>query len=222
MESGYIVAFTTGFLGGFGHCIGMCGPLVTSYTLYDSSSANRYSTILPHIFYNTGRITTYAFIGAVMGLAGSFVNVAGRISGFQNSVAIIAGLIMIYMGFSISGIFGNTSWLEKHGRFILNAAKWFSQEKTVWRYYPLGALLGFLPCGLSYSVFMAAAGTGSIASGFLMALSFGIGTVPALLLFGVTASFISSRVKGFMYRAAGIIIALMGIWFIVKGIQLYA
>ncbi|MBI5098325.1 MAG: sulfite exporter TauE/SafE family protein [Nitrospirae bacterium] len=224
MELGYTLAFTTGLLGGFGHCIGMCGPLVASYTIRSSPSLPYRSSIinnlLPHLFYNIGRITTYMFIGAVMGLAGSFVNVAGRISGFQNTVAIIAGLLMILMGLSISGIAGGMAWLERHNNLILKFAKNILQGESLWQYYPLGALFGFLPCGLSYTLFMAAAGTGSMLSGMLTTFFFGIGTLPALLLFGLVAGYLSHKLRGLLYKLSGIIIILMGIYFL--GINIYA
>lgn len=226
MEAEYALAFTTGILGGFGHCIGMCGPLIAAYTVSGPSSAvNRFSVtnrLLPHLFYNAGRITTYMFIGAMMGLAGSFINVAGRIAGFQNTVMIIAGLIMIFMGLNISGIAGGMAWLEKNNNLILKTGKNFLQGESLSRYYPLGALFGFLPCGLSYTVFMAASGTGNFLSGMFTMFFFGIGTLPSLLLFGFAASSISSRLRGMLYKAAGVIVIVMGCLFILKGIRLYA
>ncbi|TNF56940.1 sulfite exporter TauE/SafE family protein [bacterium] len=220
METGLLVAFSTGLLGGFGHCIGMCGPIVASYALHNSSE-KVFSRIASHILYNTGRITTYMFIGALMGLTGAFVNVAGRLTGLQNVVAILAGLFMVLMGLSISGLFGAAQWLESQNSLIMKAAKGLSYEKSLWRYYPLGALFGFLPCGLSYTVFIAAAGTGDLFSGMLLAVFFGLGTFPSLFLFGITASLISSQMRGLLYRFAGFMIIGMGIYFLVKGLELY-
>jgi sulfite exporter TauE/SafE len=219
MDTGYLAAFITGLLGGFGHCIGMCGPIVASYTLSDISSSASIRRLFTHIFYNTGRITTYMFIGALMGLTGSFVNTAGEISGIQNMVAIIAGLIMIVMGLSISGVIGNMSWLESHNSLLMRAGKELLHEKSIWRYYPLGAIFGFLPCGLSYTAFMAAAGTGSLLSGMLLMLCFGLGTFPALILFGMAASYISIKLRGLMYRTAGIVVVVMGVYFLLKGVK---
>ncbi len=226
MDTGYVLAFTTGILGGFGHCIGMCGPLVAAYTLHD---IRQFATplnpplvrgdlrgVLPHLLYNIGRITTYMFMGAVMGLAGSFINVAGRISGFQNIVAIVAGLFMILMGISISGISGGMAWLERHNNLILKIAQNFLQGESLWRYYPMGALFGFLPCGLSYTVSMAAAGTGSFLSGTFIMFFFGIGTLPALLLFGIISGYMSHRLRGWIYKTAGIVVMLMGVYLIFK------
>jgi sulfite exporter TauE/SafE len=61
---------------------------------------------------------------------------------------------------------------------------------------------------------MAAAGTGSMLSGMLTAFFFGIGTLPALLMFGLIAGYLSHKMRGLLYKLSGIIIILMGIYFI--------
>ena len=222
MDISYFLAFTTGFLGGFGHCIGMCGPLVTSYTFHEGRFRDSRISLSPHLLYNAGRITTYVFIGSLMGLAGSFANTLGRFSGIQDIVTIIAGCIMILMGLGITGILGGMNFMERHNNIILKAVKMVLEGASLWRYYPLGLLLGLLPCGLSYSIFIASAGTGNLFSGTMIALSFGLGTVPALLLFGVIITYLSNKVRGLVYRAGGIVIILMGIYFIFRGIGLHA
>jgi len=214
MEPSFILAFSTGFLGGMGHCIGMCGPLVASFAFHGASSAgNVKEHLLPHILYNAGRITTYMFTGAVMGAAGFYIN---NFSGLQNIVAITAGIVMILMGIGISGVFGTMTWLEKHNNLILRGGKGLLKGESLFRYYPLGLLFGLLPCGLSYTAFTAAAGTGSLFSGMVLMLFFGLGTLPALLLFGFAASSISSRLRGLLYRSAGVIVIVMGMLFIYR------
>lgn len=220
MEAGYLVAFTTGLIGGFGHCIGMCGPIVTSYALHGPPSL--FDRLLSNILYNAGRITTYMLIGALMGLTGSFVNLAGKLAGFQEIVAIIAGLFMILMGLHISGFIGKSAWLEGRSGIIFKAGAYILMEKSLWRYYPLGALFGFIPCGLSYSIFIASAGTGGFLSGMLVSLLFGIGTLPSLLLVGTVAAYMGVRLRGLLYKAAGGVIIIAGILFLVRGIKHYA
>lgn len=223
METGYLLALTTGVIGGFGHCIGMCGPLVASYTLARSTRPlPLFARAAPHLLYNSGRITTYALIGGVMGLSGSFVNVAGRLAGIQNAVAVIAGALMILMGMSITGISGNTAWLEVHNRSVLRLSQRVFSSSSSFRYYPLGLILGLLPCGLSYTVFIASAGTGGLFPGMLTALLFGLGTLPALVLFGAVMSFLSAALRSRIYRTGGVIVILMGIYYLYRGISLYA
>lgn len=224
MEPGYVLAFATGLLGGFGHCIGMCGPIVASYTLASHSAAagSVTGTLLPHIFYNAGRVMSYGLIGAFMGLTGSFVNVAGRFAGVQNFVAVISGVIMILMGLSITGIWGSTRWIEKHNLSVLRAAQVVASSASSARFLLLGLTLGLLPCGLSYTVFIAAAGSGGPLPGMNTALLFGLGTVPALLAFGAAVSTLSSRIRGAVYRAGGVLVIIMGIYFFLRGVRLYA
>lgn len=220
MESGYLLAFTTGLLGGFGHCIGMCGPLVGASALRTSSSTDG-GRVLPQVLYHAGRITTYASVGALMGLAGSFVDTAGSLMGIQHAVMVLAGIVMITMGLGIVGI-GGTSWLERHNAPVLRAGRHLLGGSSDWRFLPLGLVLGLLPCGLSYTLFIAAAGSGSPAAGMLTMLAFGAGTVPALGLFGATVAYLGSRFRSRVQRAGGIAVMAMGLWYIWKGMRLYA
>jgi sulfite exporter TauE/SafE len=223
VETGYLLALTTGVLGGFGHCIGMCGPLVASYALVRSARPQPiFIRMAPHLLYNMGRITTYGFIGGIMGLSGSFVNVAGRLAGIQNVVAVVAGVMMIFMGLSIAGVGRTTAWIEKHNLSVLRTAQRVLASSSMLRYYPLGLLLGLLPCGLSYTVFIASAGTGGLLPGMLTALLFGLGTLPALLVFGAVVSSLSAALRGRIYRTSGVIVMIMGIYFLFRGIRLYA
>jgi sulfite exporter TauE/SafE len=221
MDLTYSLAFLTGLAGGFGHCIGMCGPLIGTFSLRDASltAAGR---SLSQLLYHAGRIATYGFIGAVMGFAGSFVNVAGRMAGIQNGVLILAGAIMVVMGLAIAGIAGGTGWIEKYNKPLLKASAMVLEGTSHGRYLPLGLLMGFLPCGLSYTIFIAAAGTGDALRGTATALAFGAGTVPALLLFSAVVGYLGSKLRGAVQKAGGVLVVIMGIHFIVKGIRLYA
>lgn len=221
MDPSYILAFTTGLAGGFGHCLGMCGPLVGAFSLAGPALPAR-TRILSQALYHSGRIMTYGFIGAMMGLAGSFVNVAGGMAGIQNGVLLLAGVVMVLMGLAIAGAGGGTGWIERHNKRVLQAASVVLQGTTLGRFLPLGLLMGFLPCGLSYTMFIAAAGSGSPVSGLATTLAFGAGTLPALLLFGAAMGYIGSRARGLVRRAGGIAVVIMGIYFIMKGVRLYA
>jgi sulfite exporter TauE/SafE len=223
VETGYLLAFTTGMIGGFGHCIGMCGPLVASYAMADAGQSKPLlDRLLPHALYNSGRITTYALVGGIMGMSGSFINVAGKLANIQNVVAVLAGIMMIVMGMSIAGISGSAAWIEKHNTSVLRAAHAVTASVSRFRYYPLGLTLGLLPCGLSYTVFISSAGTGSTVSGMLNAFLFGLGTLPALLVFGALVSSLSAKLRIRIYRLGGLIVILMGMYYLNQGIKQYA
>ena len=51
--------------------------------------------------------------------------------------------------------------------------------------YPLGIVLGFLPCGFLYAALATTAASGNPLLGALGMLAFGLGTVPALVAVGI-------------------------------------
>ena len=63
MTSAVAVAFATGLVGSFGHCAGMCGPLVGSFALAAAPLGAR-RALLGQLAYHAGRVTMYAAVGA--------------------------------------------------------------------------------------------------------------------------------------------------------------
>jgi sulfite exporter TauE/SafE len=211
------MAFATGLLGSFGHCAGMCGPLVGALALAAAPEGARRS-VSGQLAYHAGRITTYAAVGAVMGLTGSFVNVAGRLAGVQQVVSIAAGLLMVLLGLGTAGVSAALRRLEARasGR-VMGLIRGVLSGGGPGRLYPAGLALGLLPCGLSWTVFLGAAGTGSLPEGLLLALAFGLGTVPALLLVAAAGVAIGQRARGILARAGGLLVAVLGVVFVLRG-----
>ena len=74
MNIDYLTLFIIGFLGGFSHCIGMCGGIVLTYTLKVQENdpvehPSKWQMIKPHLLYNGGRILTYTFLESVLPIA---------------------------------------------------------------------------------------------------------------------------------------------------------
>jgi sulfite exporter TauE/SafE len=225
-DSLYLVFLTTGLTVGFGHCIGMCGPIVVSLSL----NLGGKRTLVPHLLYNGGRVTTYAILGGLMGLTGSFTAVASRIAGLQKGVMIFSGILIIAMALAMSGwiplggIFGNGSTPQS---FISRGFRRLTRSTSRVIYYPIGLLLGLLPCGPVYTALLAAAGTGidagAASAGFLRGLglmtAFGLGTVPALLVIGRLAGSGWLRARAILYRTGAILMLGVGVYFVIRGIQ---
>jgi sulfite exporter TauE/SafE len=222
----YLIFLITGFTVGFGHCIGMCGPIVVSLSL----NLKDKNFLIPHLLYNSGRVVTYSILGGVMGATGSFTLVATHIAGIQKGAMILAGILIIIMGLAMSGwvsfgrVFGDSC---NPGGFVSKGFQRLSRVKSPAAYFPIGLLLGLLPCGPVYTALLAAAGAGMKAAGPLEAISkgmgvmlcFGLGTVPALFLVAKLADMGWLKKRKLIYRIGAVLMVTVGIYFIIKGIR---
>jgi sulfite exporter TauE/SafE len=209
-------ALASGLLVGFGHCTAMCGPLVGSLALAAAPYGARRS-LAGQLAYQAGRLTTIGLVGGVMGATGAFVNVTGKLAGLQDAVAIAAGLLLIAVGLSAAGLSAGLRRIEARlSARLARLVRALLEGGGPGRLYPVGLALGLLPCGASWTAFLAAAGTGSLPGGFLLALAFGVGTLPALLLVGAVATAAGARLRGLLYRAGGGVVALLGVAFLLR------
>ena len=225
-ETIYFILFSSGLTVGFGHCIGMCGPIVASLSL----TLKGRGVIVPHLLYNTGRITTYALLGGVMGATGSFTSVAARIASLQKGVMILTGILIIVMGLAMAGWIPLSSIFAEYynpGGLLSRTFGRLSETRSTVTYYPLGMLLGLLPCGAVYTALIAAARAGMEAQttfkgcligGGLM-LSFGLGTIPSLLIVAKLADLGWLKRRDIFYRISSVLMVILGIYFIVKAIK---
>lgn len=218
--------FITGFTVGFGHCIGMCGPIVISYSLNIKSKKDTW----PHVLYNVGRVTTYTILGGLMGLTGSLTIVTSRFAGIQKGVLILAGVMVLIMGLMMSGwlknvqILNSSTWLQK--RLSKSFGK-LTRSKSTIAYLPMGLLLGLLPCGPVYTALLASARAGMDAltpvqgffKGLILMAAFGMGTMPALFVIGKLSGVQWIKRKDLIYKFGGMLMILVGGYFILQGIM---
>jgi len=221
----YPIFLATGFTVGFGHCIGMCGPLAVSLSL----NLKGKNFFLPHLLYNAGRVITYTVLGGVMGFTGSFTRVAAHIEGIQKGALILAGIMIIIMGVAMSGlipmgpVFSDSC---KPDGFISKGFKRLSKMRSTATYFPVGLMLGLLPCGPVYTALLASAGAGmkasdtlqGIVSGMAIMLFFGIGTVPALFIVAKLVNMGWLKNRAIIYRIGALLMIAAGIYFVAKGI----
>jgi len=213
----YIEIFLIGLLGSM-HCIGMCGGFVAMYALKKPAAEPSLSY---HLLYNIGRISTYAIIGGTLGHIGSFAASLGKHRGIPGTVLLVSGVVMVLMGLDLAGIFGKRGLFEDIGMtektFFRKSLHRILALESSWGTLLLGLLLGFLPCGLLYPLFMHSAASGGFINGMLTMLVFGLGTVPAMLSFGYLVIRIQSHMKLFLYRIAAILITLLGVHSLLRG-----
>jgi sulfite exporter TauE/SafE len=229
-DSIYLLMFGSGLLGGVGHCSGMCGPIVATYSLNlrTHSHAPRGYASLPHLIYNIGRITTYSIIGGIMGLTGSFAGVVHTIERFQNITMAGIGALMIILGLAATGWFsfgrsgkngsGQNSFSLSLGSAVNRMISFISETHTTGSFYAIGMATGFIPCGLLYTAYIAAAGAGAgshsqtegFLKGMLMLFLFGVGTAPALFLIGRITALKSEWIRKRFYRISSLLMIIIG------------
>ena len=221
----FLIYLGMGFTVGLGHCIGMCGPITVAIAM----GRQKKGVLLPLLYYHMGRISTYMVLGGIMGAAGSFTRVAEWLLGWQHVILVGTGVMVCCMGLAMTGLFPKIRFMREDyagGGWVAKiAARLIKREQTL-AYFPVGLLLGFLPCGPVYVALTAAAGAGmnantavsGVVSGMGIMACFGIGTVPALFVLGRVSALkmISSRI--FIYRIAGGLVILSGFYFISRGL----
>lgn len=210
-----ITPLTIGIVGSL-HCMGMCGPIVVALPL---KNQNLFTKILGAILYNSGRVATYGVLGLLFGLLGRGIHMAG----FQQWTSIILGIAMI-----VSVLFpfvfrekitvGNLL-AGMAARLITRLKKLFA-SRSYRSLLLIGLLNGLLPCGLVYVAIAGAISSGSVVSGSLFMVLFGLGTIPLLLLTALASDAIGQRIRAKMQRAVPYFVFFLGVLFILRGMSL--
>ncbi|BBV98190.1 sulfite exporter TauE/SafE family protein [Pseudomonas monteilii] len=204
-------ALVLGLLGG-GHCLGMCGGLMGALTLaIPPEQRGRRLRLL--LAYNLGRITSYACAGLLLGLAGWAV----ASSPAALALRVLAALLLIAMGLYLAGWWSGLTRIEALGRglwrHIQPVASRLLPVSSLPRALLLGALWGWLPCGLVYSTLLWAASQGNAGDSAALMLAFGVGTWPVLLATGLAAERVNALLRRRSVRVAGgVLVMLFGVW----------
>ncbi|GLO12520.1 hypothetical protein PPUJ20028_11010 [Pseudomonas putida] len=204
-------ALILGLLGG-GHCLGMCGGLMGALTLaIPPEQRGRRLRLL--LAYNLGRIFSYACAGLLLGLAGWAV----ASSPAALALRVLAALLLITMGLYLAGWWSGLTRIEGLGRglwrHIQPMASRLLPVSSLPRALLLGALWGWLPCGLVYSTLLWAASQGNAGYSAALMLAFGVGTWPVLLATGLAAERVNALLRRRSVRVAGgVMVMLFGVW----------
>ena len=211
-EISLIPALLVGLLGGT-HCVGMCGGIVGAISLQMPGNVPQWRI---HLAYNLGRIASYGAAGVLAGAAGAGSLLLSDMLPVKVVLYLIANLLLVFLGLYLAGLSHAVVQIERLGGVIWRRLQPYSKKLLPVRSVPqalaLGALWGWLPCGLVYSVLAAAMASGSAADGGMIMLAFGLGTLPNLLAMG----YFARQLKGFMQNkgvrlAAGLLVAGFGV-----------
>ncbi|MFG6176572.1 sulfite exporter TauE/SafE family protein [Halomonas sp. THAF12] len=189
-------AFVFGLLGG-AHCIGMCGGIMSALSFAVPPSLRHPARLTGLLLgYNLGRIASYMAAGALAAGLGTLIGVA---PGVRLTLQILAALMLVLMALYIADWWKGLLRIEALGRRL-----WRRLEPLGRRLMPvvkipqavaLGAIWGWLPCGLVYSMLVWSLASADAGLGAALMGAFGLGTLPALLVTGLAARRLGTLIR---------------------------
>ncbi|MCG6872793.1 MAG: sulfite exporter TauE/SafE family protein [Gammaproteobacteria bacterium] len=199
-------------LAGAPHCAGMCGGISGLLSL-NTAGERRYALLAG---YHVGRVASYSLAGAVAGLLGQAVHARTGLPALH----LFTGVMLLLAGLYLAGWRPALAWLER-----LAGILWRRLQPVAGRLLPvrrfresllLGAVWGWLPCGLVYGALSLAAGAGDAGRGALGMAVFGAVTVPSVLGVGMITRWLRERpLLPLLRRGLGVAFAIAGLWLIV-------
>lgn len=211
----FFTAFLIGLLSG-AHCIGMCGGIMNALSFAIPGPQGKLRRVTPILLlYNGGRIFSYAVAGAIAGSLSGWLQQTG--SAAAPGLRVVAGLMLIAMGLYLAGWWRGLTHLEKLGgyawKYLQPLGNHLMPVTQPHQAAILGMIWGWLPCGLVYSTLTLSAASSGWQQSSLIMLSFGFGTLPAMLLTGVFAHQVKAWIQKTTVRnIAALLVIGFGIW----------
>lgn len=209
------VAFTLGLVSTL-HCLGMCGGIITALSLGAAPGTGPGRRRMLILSYNAGRVFSYGIAGGLAGAAGKlFASGPGGGPGYLVLQG-IAGAVLVAVGLNLCGWLPRARSLERIGwrlwQVIQPLGRRFVPVDGPAKAILLGMIWGWLPCGLVYSMLLWAAAQGDPLSGAGALLCFGAGTIPGMVIAGMTGDALRQRLRSLkLRRVAGLLVIAIGI-----------
>ena len=202
---------------GSGHCIGMCGGLVSGCFMKLKAVGP-----LPYAAYHAARIAIYAVVGLLAALLGTVLVASGMTGLAQGVLQIIAGAIVILLGLDLLGVspirnvfgFAPAAWLRR--QFL--AA---TQKGPVLGAAISGAVNGMMPCSMTMAMAVKATTAPTPPEGMLLMLAFGAGTLPSMLFASLLFGKLGPRLRGGLQTLAALFVIGMGVATLWQGLRFY-
>lgn len=234
-----LLFFVVGILGG-AHCLGMCGPLVSTYAermTADREPGRRHrlsvSEVRQHSLFNVGRTVGYAVVGGLLGAVGSLFAEATAITPIANvvrgTVGVVVGLLIVAVGigYVVRGttVMGSFTALPVVGRgfrwvtgfLTARVGRLVGSPKIV----GLGAVHAVLPCPILYPAYLYALVVGDPLRGALVLGVLGLGTIPTVLLYGLAIGSLSVAHRTTLHRVLGVAFVALGYLPLAHGLMLF-
>jgi sulfite exporter TauE/SafE len=204
-------AFLLGFAGS-AHCAGMCGPLAL---VLPAGGDGRSTYVAGRLLYNTGRIITYTWMGAMFGLLGQSLAIAG----LQRWVSLVLGALIL-LGLFASRRFAHAIPMTRAVSRLKSALGTLLKRRALSSLLGIGLLNGLLPCGLVYVACAGAVTTGNVLHGVEYMSAFGLGTLPMMLAISLAGPKLQFALRFKLQRLIPVSLAIVGALLVLRGLAL--
>lgn len=216
--------FVASLLGSL-HCVGMCGGFVAAYASSRGGADAPRRIASAHAAYHVGRLVSYATLGAIVGLLGRALDIAGAIAGVSRFAAWIAGGLMVAWGVIALAQLAGLDWAKIPGWHGLGQRvalrfRALRERPPVVRGFLMGSLSALLPCGWLYAFVVTATATADPLRGALVMIAFWAGTVPALLGLGLGVQRLSLSTRRLIPWISAVTVLLVGLFTIWYRVQM--
>lgn len=208
--------FLAGLVGGFTHCVTMCGPFVLAQTEHKRDFQYKKLKDYALFPYHLGRMTTYVMMAILFNtlLNIAFLNMPMK-SFIAAPILFLAGIIFLVAAFPRLATL--VPWAAKirlpiPQRFFESSIRPLLSAPTAPRQYLLGLALGLMPCGLVLAALMAASMASTPVYAGLAMASFALGTIPALLLLASGGHALRQKFPKTFSNIQGGMMLISGIW----------
>jgi sulfite exporter TauE/SafE len=154
-------------------------------------------------------------------LAGGRLIALGRLAGIERAAAVFSGASLIVAGILLSGVLRKNKLIQIGGTlprgFSKLAARLLTSTGAATK-FALGAVMGFLPCGLIYAALLKSIDGGSPAQGALSMLAFAAGTTPALFSAGLFSTALARPFGRYANTLATLAVFAMGVALLWRGL----
>jgi sulfite exporter TauE/SafE len=212
------LAFATGLLGAL-HCLGMCGGIAGG--LFVRFGRGRLAS--PILLFHATRILVYVLLGAAGAALSRVLVQTGLVGKGQGLLMMVAGLVIIAIGLSLAGSVPRRTRAdgERRSRSVVVPFPTAPTAAHAWSPAVAGALNGFVPCSLVFSVAVKATATADpLRAGMLMA-AFGLGTLPTMGLASLAGAIIGRRATGLLAGLTGLVVVALGLWTLYEGLVFF-
>jgi sulfite exporter TauE/SafE len=212
------------------HCVAMCGGLVLTYSVRDEAEGVGMRRLTPHLVYQGSKIVSYVAIAFALGAVAAALGGSSAIESTRNWILLVAGVYLVGLGLSMTGRF---PWLRRLSpqppRFLIRLltqnrrrARSNRGRDTLDLTTPIvfGLLTGLMPCAPLIAAQIGAMSAGSPLRGAQLMAAFGIGTAPALIVFGLASGFTSRALRQRMQYVAAVAVIVFGLVLVDRGLML--